>query len=580
MRLSGAQDAGFDICYPGPLRPSARVSTRIAILASTGTVPMARDQPSSILQKLGAWPFVVALGGVLVAHLRGIDGAFLSDDYVHLGWIYDASERGALWLWAISRLYTPLDSGNFAYRPLAFATYVLDWLVYGAHATGWHVTNMALHCANAALAGILTARWLNAQAPHPSAGGWITACVLAAFPFTGEVSFWPVGRFDLLACLFSLLYLLTLPIGASPMPSPWRRLRLAWLACALLSKESAMPLPAVATLLCFAATSPGGAIATERFPQRVNAAFRETWPTWLAFAVYLLWRAALFGSMSTVYPDSSFPASVAEFAWRVATFRYIVSETLGPGYVAWSVAATALMLASLASWWRARRVVSPECHALAIALLGAALIYVVAPTISFRIAGTNGEGARNLYVGWMYSALAIGVLLAWKGSQQLIGIAFVAVLLIGQWRSLGEWQDAGRRMKEIVRSVEHTAAGIDSNQYALLYLPDHYGTAPFARNAQGAIVMRPTQHEDFLDRMAGMTSSGFKPGSEHLRNDTIAKLKSAPRFDRAGFLGLYCWNVARQVFVPLPAGDGTDDPERWQAAARANFDAAGCMPPF
>src|SRR4249920_3338160 len=85
------------------------------------------------------------LAVVLAAHLRGIGGAFLSDDYAHLGWVHDASERGTLWSWTLSRFYLPLGSGNYAYRPLAFATYVLDWSAYGANATGWHVTNLILH---------------------------------------------------------------------------------------------------------------------------------------------------------------------------------------------------------------------------------------------------------------------------------------------------------------------------------------------------------------------------------------------------------------------------------------------------
>ncbi len=523
-----------------------------------------------------------ALAVVLVAHLRGIGGAFLSDDYAHLGWIHDASERGTLWSWTLSRFYLPLGSGNYAYRPLAFATYVLDWIAYGANATGWHVTNLILHGVNAALAFVVAARWLGPRAPDATAAGLIAASVLAAFPFAGEVSFWPVGRFDLLACLFSLLYLSTLPFGARPVPLWERRLRLVWLACALLSKESAMPLPAIATFLCFAAGSLAGISAENGLIGRLRFALRETWPTWLVLGAYLGLRAMLFGSLWKVYPDSTLPASLAEFATRVATVRFIVHGTLGSADILWSIAAAALLALCLASWWRARHYAPSASSALAIAVLASALAYAAAPALSFSIAPENGEGARNLYVGWMYFSLAIGLLLARTASPLLMGIAFVLVMLVGQWHSLEAWHDAARQMSAIVAGVPRMAGAIGDDQYAALYLPDHYGIAPFARNAQGGIVMRPTQHIGYLDRMAGMTSSGFGAWPGYLRGGAVATLKPSRHFDAAGFLGLYCWNASVAAFVPLtpaaPALAGNVD--EWRSAARRNFDAAGCLPPF
>ncbi len=519
---------------------------------------------------------------MLVAHLRGIGGAFLSDDYAHLGWVHDASERGTLWSWTLSRFYLPLGSGNYAYRPLAFATYVLDWIAYGANATGWHVTNLILHGVNAALAFVVATRWLAARSPNATAAGLVAAGVLAAFPFAGEVSFWPVGRFDLLACLFSLLYLSTLPFGARSVP-PWqRRLRLVWLACALLSKESAMPLPAVATFLCFAAGSPAGVSAENGLHGRLRFALREMWSTWLVFGVYLAGRAMLFGSLWKVYPDSTLPASFAEFATRVATVRFIVRGTLGSADILWSVAAAALLALCLASWWRARHDAPPASSFLAIAVLIAALGYAIAPALSFSIAPENGEGARNLYVGWMYFSLALGLLLAWTGWPLPLGIAFMLLMLVGQWRSLEAWHDAAREMSAIVAGVPRMAGAIGHDQYAALYLPDHYGIAPFARNAQGGIVMRPTQRVGYLDRMAGMTSSGFDVWPDYLRGGAVASLKPSRQFDAADFLGLYCWNASAAAFVPLtpaaPALAGNVD--AWRAAAQRNFDAAGCLPPF
>src|SRR5205085_5094662 len=119
--------------------------------------------------------------------------------------------RTELTSWLVERFYRPLGNATFAYRPLAFASYVGDWLLYGARATGWHVTNLLLHLANSAGVGLLVSRWLCLEERRYIGAALLGACVMATYPFAGEVTFWPVGRFDLLACGFSILYLLRLP---------------------------------------------------------------------------------------------------------------------------------------------------------------------------------------------------------------------------------------------------------------------------------------------------------------------------------------------------------------------------------
>ena len=91
----------------------------------------------------------------LQLHLRALGGDFLSDDFVHAAWIASAQANGELGHWLLRRFYLPLDSGNYAYRPVVFASYALDWVAHGGQAAGWHLTNLLVHLLNAVLSPTL-----------------------------------------------------------------------------------------------------------------------------------------------------------------------------------------------------------------------------------------------------------------------------------------------------------------------------------------------------------------------------------------------------------------------------------------
>ena len=101
----------------------------------------------------------------------------------------------------MERFYQPLGKGTFAYRPIAFATYGLDWLAYRGNAAGWRITSLLLYSINAVVAGTLVSRWLKGRSSQAALAGVVGGCTLFAYPFAGEISFWLAGRFDLLAAL-------------------------------------------------------------------------------------------------------------------------------------------------------------------------------------------------------------------------------------------------------------------------------------------------------------------------------------------------------------------------------------------
>jgi hypothetical protein len=526
------------------------------------------------------WLALAAIAAIGMAlQWTGIAGAFLGDDFSHLDVISRFAGQSGLWSWTLARFHEPLGNGTFAYRPLAFATYALDWLAYRDNAAGWRITSLVLYSLNALAAGTLAGRWLRGRSPHAVLGGMVGGSMLLAYPFAGEVSYWPAGRFDLLACLFTLLFLLALPLfrRSTPRQHLWR---LGWLLCALLSKESAAPLPLVATLLVFACAATGNESGRFDFRRGMHSTMAELWPAWLTLGAYLLWRFWLFGSVLQVYPTLAMTRDPFELLQRLAGLAAIARGNVGAHFVSWACAAALAVLAILFLCVRARRGIPKQLIALMVALLVCTMLYLVAPALSFPVSSADGEGARHFYLAWAYASLLLGMLAAWHRAQWPLGLALVALMLAGQSHSLSQWQAAGRQMAEVIAGVDRLAADIREDQYALLLLPDHIGVAMFARTAQDAIVMTPTQRRNYLPRMAVMVSTDFAEWSSYITGGKIAEIKGLSGFDSANFVGLYCWNATRSAFVPLTSGSVAGDATLWLATARKNFPHAGCISPF
>jgi len=515
----------------------------------------------------------------LALQVNGIAGPFLSDDMAHMHLIFGFAEQSALGSWTLVRFYEPLGGGNYAYRPLTFASYVLDWLAYGENATGWRVTNLLLCALNAIAAGIVVSRWLDGRAPQAALAGALAGCMLFAYPFAGEISYWLIGRADLLVCLFTLLFFLALPLDRQSTAAQ-HALRIVWLLGALLSKESAIPLPLIATLLVFASAATGTGRSDSRILRGVRTAVVEMWPSWMALLAYVLLRIRLYGSPWKVYPTLEAPQGIAELWERFSGIGTIAKENVGAHYLGWTLAAAALVLAIVLICIRSRRSIPPPKVALMLTLLAGLVLYLLAPAFSFPVSSPDGEGARHFYIAWAYASLLLGMLSGWARAPVALGVGLVALMLAGQANSLVQWQAAGKRMQEVIVGVEKFAPTIREDQYALLLLPDHIGVALFARSAQGPIVMPPMQRQDYLPRMAVMVSAHFALWSNFIAHGKIAELKAIPEFDPANFVGLYCWNPAKAAFVPLTDGRAALDSALWLATAKRNFPETGCISPF
>src|SRR5258708_39182121 len=255
---------------------------------------------------------VVAIATTVVLHLRGLPGAFLSDDFGHLHSIAHLDREHLLAKSVLAHFIEPVG-GNFAYRPIAFLTWAIDWRVFGAWAAGWRMQGLVAHLANAGLVYCIASRWIFGRI-RVHAGAMVPAALFAAFPFAGEVTLWPAARADVLAAFFSLLFLATLDGGPRLAGIVRQTLRVTLLCAALLSKESAMPLVAVALVvdLALRATREGRP-SRSQFVSYLRFAALDLVPAWMAFATYIVWRSVLFSTPLKVYQQSTLPANAGEY---------------------------------------------------------------------------------------------------------------------------------------------------------------------------------------------------------------------------------------------------------------------------
>ena len=156
------------------------------------TAPISR--PASVLPtpnlRFVAGAALIALMAA-VAYFPSIDGGFIWDDHDLLteSPLVRASD-GLYRLWCTSE---PED-----YWPVTYTTFWIEWRLWGLHSTGYHVTNLILHVAEALLVWMILRKL---RIP----GAFLAALLFTVHPVNVESVAWISQRKNLMAMLFFLL---------------------------------------------------------------------------------------------------------------------------------------------------------------------------------------------------------------------------------------------------------------------------------------------------------------------------------------------------------------------------------------
>jgi hypothetical protein len=537
-----------------------------------------------------------------LVYLPTLSGALLSDDYAVLAAVSDWSQEGHLLRALLSKFHSGLDSPSFYYRPLSMASFGVNFALSGAYALGWRLTNLALHLGSGALVFAIARRFSLEDGSEPSnIGPAIAAAVFLLFPTSPEAVAWVSGRYDLLALLFMLATLAFFQ-RAAHWYGRWAAAALLTAACALASKESAALLPVLILAVAIARRAAGRQAAAISVSRILILGVRDAAP-WLVLGVaYFALRAAIFGSPFQVYAGTSPLDALASGAWMHAlssTGAWIDAMLPLPFARALFLVAIVVLLAlGTAACWR-HRASRASWPAVAIsALLSIALLL---PHLSELAA--NGEQGRLFYTTSALLALLVGLAVSatvarsdvtwkrgqWGQSATVLGASLVLIFaeLLLLRATAAPWSIAGAQARALIVALPGIAGEVSEAGYGFVLVPDHLSSVPFGRNAQGGLMLPPTQAHSLSSRLIVQTPRDLPAWPvnaqrglvDALRRYPLSQVWSAVATGQAKGAALptdyFCWaeTSERIVRVSLPMSTAQDD---WLGAWRRALAGGPC----
>ena len=369
-----------------------------------------------------------------VVHLGVLWNGFALDDLTII--VANPLVHGLTGVWrAFALPYFPANLDTSVYRPLAIATYALDWSVRSA---GWfHAVNLMWHIGASVLVAVLARRWAG------DAAGLVAGLAFAVHPVHVEAVANVVGRNELMAAVFTLL----------AVYAAVERNSVLWSAAALtgglLSKENAAVVPGLVTAGWLLGVRPVP-------PRRTLAAFIASWAVLAAAYIGVRW-AVLGGLGGSGNPAPVFHgqdgstirltaiAALADVA-RLLVFPLALSADYSPdertavpslwdARLVLGVLVVSLWALVLGLAWRRQRNVA------AFGLAWIAIAYAPVANLLFPIQVLIAE--RTLYLPSAGLAIALGAALRGLTGRWLAAVVALLVVL-GGLRSafrVGVWRD-------------------------------------------------------------------------------------------------------------------------------------------
>lgn len=377
----------------------------------------------------------------LLLSLRTLGAFFLSDDFEILKAV--SGKWGGAWF------------AHRFFRPLANGSFFLDYHLWGLNPTGYHLTNILLHCGAAFLVYRIAERLFRGQEVsdvHSRGVAFLCGLWFLVFPGHAEAVAWIAGRTDLLAVFFGLLsffyyirfrwegggFRLCLSLGA--------------FFAGLLSKESILLLPFIFLLWD---------LTLRKKPVEQSGGRWLDFPILSVFAVLLIYMLLRYWSLGVLL--GGYEGRGFEFSWMLDVSRKFLLRSFLPAgsfhfmILKWKAdLLVGLLLVIYAGWSRKRRQG-------VFFLLAGSLGLALAPVLNLDIALDNGFSERFIYFSSVFAALIWGWLALeaakrWKYSWVMV-LGLVFLLWQGGlfWRVNGNWREAGDISKSLLASYHRQA---------------------------------------------------------------------------------------------------------------------------
>jgi hypothetical protein len=519
-----------------------------------------------------------------------LSGGLLSDDYSVLGALDSWRQEGRLVSTLIAKFHSGLDVPSYYYRPLPTASYALNFVFSGAAPFGWRLTNLVLHLLAGALVFDITRRLGETMGKKNAiAGPAFAATVFLWFPTNVEAVAWVSGRYDLLATLLMLATVACFQ-RSRRWRDPWGVAALVAAACAFASKESAALLPVFVLAIAVAQRWRDGAVAA------LWRGIRDAAPWLIVGAAYFAMRMAMFGTPFRVYPDTAPLTALLHGDWlHTLASSTAWLEALLPNALAraaFLAALSGLIVVGMLACMRRREFRIPW-----LALGAAALLSVGMLLPHLSVLAPNGEEGRLFYTTSALLALLVSFAIsvpfrADSPSMTRVAAVLAFALLSSEAVLLraatATWTDAGEQATALLQALPAAAHTIPDGGYGIVVVPDHLGSVPFARNAQGALISPPAQSVPLSSRLVVQTPEDLPPWPSHVARGLVDALQRYPLAQawpaveagqvRPGIQpsDAFCWDASRREIVPLDVLRG-GAPADWLTAWQRALSSSPCL---
>ncbi len=396
----------------------------------------------------------------VIVYARALANGFALDDVALVAENTIVHEPSGLWRAFAMPYWPPTLGGYHLYRPLAVATYTLDWLVAPGRAWWFHAVNVGWHAGASAAVALLARRWVG------DVGGWVAGALFAVHPVHVEAVANVVGRTELVAAMFAILAVWLALERDSLVGSA-----VAW-TLGLLAKETAAVVPGLiaAAWLLGIRRPPGRRVVTYvAVWGLIGAAFALVRGVVLAPYADVLGTAIVFRGQSPLAVRLTAVAALTDVA-RLLVFPLTLRADYSPnertavtGFGDLRFVAGVACLAGWAAlvWLLARR---RRVEAFGLIWIGIALTPVA--NLFFRAGVLVAE--RTLYLPSVGLSLAAGAGFGgwWTGAgtraRQLAAAGVVVAIVVGGARAalrVPVWKSTETVYQSIVRDSPRSYAG-------------------------------------------------------------------------------------------------------------------------
>jgi hypothetical protein len=546
----------------------------------TDTIELASFAPAeqaSVRTASSLWTHAYVHAGFLLILLlctfaRTLTSYFLADDFCEIAYVQEIFHGHPEMFWSnFTGNYMQIPGMN-VYRPWLLCSLVMDWLLYGARAWGFYLTNLLylFGCVLAYYAAVkvLTRSFGNARS---SLCALFAAAAFLVSPLHCESISWVVGRVDIITAFFYLigLALFSQNIFASDKKN---KLRTIWgviaFIFALCTKEMAVGLPVLVFVISFLWQRENLGLSVLSIKRWRNA-FMQSAPLLAVLVFYFLVRMLFLKTAVGGYVAGFGAGQLADLMGR-----WLDRDTLtrllvplhhdiydgNPGYrgLVWTVF---IVTATLASVRLAAGRVSWKWYVFFLTWLATC----AAPIFQLWGLAPNLEGARFYYFLTMPLSLILPLLLFYpqdlKGDRSgrvvtVIGVTALVFLLVFYQKAATNtnmlWVHAGKEVARLSDVCQKMAqASKDKERFIILGIPqDNFGAHMILNGVTFDTMLHPPfARQDCSRKFLNCSPVMYSP------TDVINGGQFKSMLQMHDVLGAYVWSREKRDLVKIENGE-------------------------